>query len=236
MFENVVHSSIQVGNAKRYRLLISSFTCFVVALGFFAYYVADAMAAPILPTPRDFVLFKEAPIKVIPVPPPPAEKKRVAHTPDPVPGPPLKPPDGFKPEPPVNGPTTDTPEGPGEVSGGNDGPPVPERTPVPLPPPPPPPQKPERPERLGLRPPTKVVDLKPVYPAIAQSARVQGVVIIEATIGINGMVQEAKILRSIPLLDSAALDAVRQWRYTPTLLNGVPVAVIITVTLNFTLQ
>ena len=62
----------------------------------------------------------------------------------------------------------------------------------------------------------------------------QGVVIIEATIGPNGKVQEAKVLRSIPLLDAAALDAVRQWEFTPTLLNGVPVPVIMTVTVNFT--
>ena len=47
---------------------------------------------------------------------------------------------------------------------------------------------------------------------------------------------DARILRSIPLLDQAALDAVRQWEYSPTLLNGVPVPVIMTVTVNFTLQ
>ena len=82
----------------------------------------------------------------------------------------------------------------------------------------------------------RLKDARPVYPAIAQSARVQGVVIIEATIGPNGAVQEAKVLRSIPLLDQAALDAVRQWQFTPTLLNGVPVPVIMTVTVNFTLQ
>ena len=101
-------------------------------------------------------------------------------------------------------------------------------------PPPPPPA----PVRVGgnIRPPTKTKDVKPTYPAIAQSARVQGVVIIEATIGPNGAVQEAKVLRSIPLLDQAALDAVRQWQFTPTLLNGVPVPVIMTVTVNFTLQ
>ena len=75
-----------------------------------------------------------------------------------------------------------------------------------------------------------------MYPAIAQSARVQGVVIIEATIGPDGAVQDAKVLRSIPLLDAAALDAVKQWEFTPTLLNGVPVPVIMTVTVNFTLQ
>ena len=105
-------------------------------------------------------------------------------------------------------------------------------------PPPPPPPPPPAPVRVGgqIRPPNKTKDVKPVYPAIAQSARVQGVVIIEATIGPNGNVQEAKVLRSIPLLDAAALDAVRQWVFTPTLLNGVPVPVIMTVTVNFTLQ
>ena len=76
----------------------------------------------------------------------------------------------------------------------------------------------------------------PIYPPIAQSARVQGVVIIEATIGPDGRVKDAKVLRSIPLLDQAALDAVKQWQFTPTLLNGVPVPVIMTVTVNFTLQ
>ena len=103
---------------------------------------------------------------------------------------------------------------------------------------PPPPPPPPAPVRVGgnIKQPTKVKDVKPVYPAIAQSARVQGVVIIEATIGPNGAVQEAKVLRSIPLLDAAALDAVRQWQFTPTLLNGVPVPVIMTVTVNFTLQ
>ena len=49
-------------------------------------------------------------------------------------------------------------------------------------------------------------------------------------------VTDAKVLRSIPLLDAAALDAVRQWVFTPTTLNGQPVPVIMTVTVNFTLQ
>jgi protein TonB len=92
--------------------------------------------------------------------------------------------------------------------------------------------------RVGgnIKAPQKVKDVRPTYPAIAQSARVQGVVIIEATIGPNGQVEEAKVLRSIPLLDAAALDAVKQWQFTPTTLNGVPVPVIMTVTVNFTLQ
>src|SRR5690606_14460650 len=107
---------------------------------------------------------------------------------------------------------------------------------LPVAPPPPPP--PTQPVRVGgnIRPPTKIKHVRPVYPPIAQSARVQGIVIIEATIGPNGKVTDAKVLRSIPLLDQAALDAVKQWEFTPTLLNGVPVPVIMTVTVQFTLQ
>ena len=102
----------------------------------------------------------------------------------------------------------------------------------------PPPPPPTAPVRVGgnIKPPTKTRDVKPTYPAIAQSARVQGIVIIEATIGPNGKVTNAKVLRSIPLLDNAAIDAVKQWEFTPTLLNGVPVPVIMTVTVQFTLQ
>jgi TonB family protein len=91
------------------------------------------------------------------------------------------------------------------------------------------------PVRVGgrIRPPTKIKDVKPVYPAIAQSARVGGTVTIEATIGTNGTVTDARVVRSIPLLDQAALDAVRQWEYMPPLLNGVPVPVVTTITINF---
>ena len=90
--------------------------------------------------------------------------------------------------------------------------------------------------RVGgqIKPPTKIKDVKPVYPAIARSARVTGVVIVEATIGPDGKVIDAKVVRSVPLLDQAALDAVQQWEYMPTLLNGVPVPVVVTVTINFT--
>jgi TonB family protein len=85
-----------------------------------------------------------------------------------------------------------------------------------------------------IMPPKKIKDVPPVYPAIAQSARVSGQVTIEATIGADGKIVDAKVVRSIPLLDQAALDAVRQWEYLPTMLNGVPVPVIVTVTINFT--
>jgi protein TonB len=75
-----------------------------------------------------------------------------------------------------------------------------------------------------------------VYPDLARAARVQGTVILEATIDETGAVTNVKVLRSIPLLDRAATDAVRRWRYTPTRLNGVPVPVLMTVTVTFTLR
>jgi periplasmic protein TonB len=102
-------------------------------------------------------------------------------------------------------------------------------------PPPPPPQGPVR-IHQGIRAPLKVVDIAPVYPAVARAARIEGVVIIEATIDARGNVEAARVLRPQPMLDQAALDAVKQWKFTPTLLNGVPVPVIMTVTVNFTLQ
>ena len=108
-----------------------------------------------------------------------------------------------------------------------------------LPPPAPSPApKITTPVRVGgvIAPPAKIHDVAPVYPAIAQAARVQGVVIIQATIGVDGAVVDASVLKSVPLLDQAALDAVRQWRYTPTRLNGEPVAVVMTVTVNFRLR
>jgi TonB family protein len=91
------------------------------------------------------------------------------------------------------------------------------------------------PVRVGgqIQAPTRLKDVKPVYPEIARSARVAGVVTVEATIGSDGKVMDAKVVRSIPLLDQAALDAVRQWEYVPTFLNGKPVPVLVTVTINF---
>jgi protein TonB len=94
-----------------------------------------------------------------------------------------------------------------------------------------------QPIRVGgsIKAPTQISKVQPVYPAEAQAARVSGVVILEALIGVDGRVTDARVLRSIPLLDQAAVDAVRQWVYTPTLLNGVPVPVLMTVTVTFTL-
>ena len=92
--------------------------------------------------------------------------------------------------------------------------------------------------RVGgnIKEPKKLKNASPVYPDIAKQARVQGVVILECTISPQGKVSDVKALRGIPLLDQAAIDAVKQWVYTPTLLNGVPVPVIMTVTVNFKLS
>jgi protein TonB len=87
-----------------------------------------------------------------------------------------------------------------------------------------------------IKAPVKIRDVSPIYPSVAIAARVEGVVIIEAVIGPTGDVAEARVLRSKPLLDEAALAAVRQWRYTPTLVSGVPVSVILTVTVTFGLR
>jgi protein TonB len=87
-----------------------------------------------------------------------------------------------------------------------------------------------------LKPPTKLKNVPPVYPPIAQEAKVAGIVIIEARIEPDGTVSRTRVLKSIPLLDEAAQNAVRQWEFTPTLLNGNPTAVIMTVTVNFTLE
>jgi TonB family protein len=94
------------------------------------------------------------------------------------------------------------------------------------------------PLRIGgqIKEPRKVTHVNPVYPPEAQSANVQGIVILEIRIDQDGQVTDARILRPVALLDQAALDAVLQWEFEPTLLNGQPVPVIMTVTVNFTLK
>jgi protein TonB len=73
----------------------------------------------------------------------------------------------------------------------------------------------------------------PEYPQLARDARVGGMVIVEAQVGTDGRVKVVKVLRGIPLLDEAAVEAVRQWRYQPLLLNGEPTQFILTVTVLF---
>jgi TonB family protein len=113
-----------------------------------------------------------------------------------------------------------------------------------MPPPPPPPPPPfgevdgVMPVRAGgtIPPPAKIKEVRPEYPPIAMAAGVTGTVVIEAVIATNGRVRDARVLRSIPLLDEAALEAVNQWEFAPTRLNNVAVPVIVTLTIDFRLQ
>lgn len=171
----------------------------------------------------------------VPVPPapPPAPAPRV-DSPSPTSITPLVAPDGFKPEKPTPapGPTRDIPGGTGFPTSGT----LPEGigrvadvmwTPPKL--------APIRPGGEILAP-TRVTYVTPVYPAIARQIKREGTVILEAVIDETGAVRNVTVLRSVPQLDRAAIDAVSQWRYTPTRLNGVPVAIIMTVTVTFSLR
>lgn len=85
----------------------------------------------------------------------------------------------------------------------------------------------------GVPPPRKVHDVSPVYPAAARARRVQGLVILEATIGPTGEVVDVEVLRSVPGLDEAAVAAIEQWRYEPTVVDGEAVPIVMTVTIRF---
>jgi protein TonB len=91
------------------------------------------------------------------------------------------------------------------------------------------------PVRVGgrIEAPRKLRHVDPVYPELARRAGVTGIVILECVIDREGGVDRVAVLRGHPLLDAAAVDAVRRWRYRPTLLNGVPVEVVMTVTVRF---
>ncbi len=98
-------------------------------------------------------------------------------------------------------------------------------------------QEPSKPVRPGgdIKPPRRIKYVVPIYPELAKKARVEGIVILEAIIDPSGQVSNLRVLRSVPLLDDAALSAVQQWHYEPTLLNGVSVPIVMTVTVQFEL-
>lgn len=87
-----------------------------------------------------------------------------------------------------------------------------------------------------VKPPRLIKRIEPAYPEIARQAHVEGIVILEATTDIYGRVSAVRVLRSIALLDAAAIDAVRQWVYEPLLVNGRPRPVTFTVTVQFVLK
>jgi protein TonB len=103
--------------------------------------------------------------------------------------------------------------------------------------PPPPPKPAQARIRVGgnVQAAKMLRQIQPVYPQIAKTAHVQGTVILHAVIAKDGSVQELQYVSGPPLLMKSAMDAVRQWRYQPTLLNGEPVEVDTTVSVIFTL-
>jgi protein TonB len=112
---------------------------------------------------------------------------------------------------------------------------------------PPPPAPPPPPVQTAVRPalvrvggqitaPALARRVEPVYPDIAVAAKLSGTVILEATVGLDGAVESVQVIRSIKLLDRAAIAAVEQWQYSPLVLNGLPTRFILTVTVSFHLK
>jgi protein TonB len=112
------------------------------------------------------------------------------------------------------------------------------------PPPPPPPKKVEEkvatPQRIrvggNVQQAMLVSQPRPIYPPLAKQARISGTVTLNAIIGKDGRIANLSVAKGHPLLIQAALDAVKNWVYKPTLLNGEPVEVATTIDVNFTLS
>lgn len=241
LFEDLIESDVVAHKTKQSYTLPVSIALHALVL--LVVVVVPLMTAEDLPEPtsavKAFFVEPAAPPPPPPPPPPPAPKAvvqpKVAPTPVPQENPkftaPVEVPEEIRPEEGIDlGVEGGVPGGveggvPGGVVGGVVGG---------LPDAPPPTQA----VRVGgnIKEPKKLKNVNPTYPDIAKQARVQGVVILECTISPQGKVTDVKVLRGIPLLDAAAIEAVKQWVYTPTLLNGVPVPVIMTVTVNFRLS
>jgi periplasmic protein TonB len=216
----------------RTRTFVLSLVLHVLLVGGFM--VTRIMAATELPDPPRAITFMIVRPELPAVPPPPA---RANPSPTPAVNPnaaPVEEPEFLRPELPDRADDSlfraDVVFG----AGGDDIGAIPDA------PPPPPATRVESPQpmRVGgiIRQPQKIHHVAPIYPEIARSARVSGIVILEAVLAEDGTVRDVRVLRSVPLLDAAALAAVREWRFTPTLLNGTPVAVVMTVTVAFNLN
>ena len=198
-----------------------------------------------LPKVPDMMVVMSVPVEPPPPPPPPRPASAAPQAP--------RPPESENPNAaPIDAPAAITPEsgldrsGPGSqfgveggVEGGIEGgvaggivgglP----SAPPPLPPPPP-----VKPVRIGgqVTAPALVYRVDPKYPDFAAQAQIEGLVILEATVDVEGNVESVRVLRSHGLLDQAAIDAVKQWRYSPLVLNNKPFPFILTVTVRFSVQ
>jgi len=228
MFGDLVRPSIGLGTKRGYTLPVS---ILIHAIAIMTPIVAPLAATRLMPLPSNlaFVLALPSPPPA-PTPPPP-----MSHEP------PRVLPDVVATRAPVVAPQGITPEPPTAITAQLGAAGLPSRplgTFRAMTPPPRVAGPPPVPVRVGgdIRAPRKIKDVAPVYPPLARSARVQGSVIIEAVIGTDGHVKDSRVLRSIPLLDQAALDAVRAWQYTPPTLNGNPIEVVMTATITFALD
>jgi protein TonB len=236
IFQDVVESPITFGNKRRFVVPLSILAHVVMVVAVFVVSLENSDALPVPPTMMAFFTTVSPP----PTPPPPpaarsgpAPKRAPTATAADLNAAPLEAPKTIAPETDVQPVRVDS-----SIVNGTTGLPdgiLDSRAALPPPPPPPPPPKRYR-ISDGVKPPVRIKDARPVYPAIAMTARVEGTVIIQTVIDQTGKVIEAMVLRSVPLLDAAALDAVRQWEYTPAMLNGTAVPVVMTVTVTFKLQ
>ena len=235
LFGDVTTRSVKVGSGAWYTVPLSIAAHVILAALVIIVPLSAGNALPIPPSiSRVFVTPKQAALP--PAPPQRATTAQPAVTPRPDAAP-IEAASSIKPESivPAMAPSVGFDGGTGAVGApvgvGLNISPAPVALPAPV-------HKPQEAVRPGgvIKYPGKVHHVAPVYPRLAQDARVEGLVILEAVIGVDGRVQDVRIIRSKPLLDQAAMDAVRQWRFTPTLLYGTPVPVILTVTVDFKLQ
>lgn len=251
MFDYATSKPQSIGASRWRGGLVSALAHGAVAV---AIAVAALDASETLPAPKEIMAFVAAPVPAPPPPPPPpavepekpqpaparptsAPRRAAAVRPDVAPvAAPIEAPEGIRPETGREGwPVSAGFESeygieggiPGGVAGGVVGGDA-------LVPPPPPPSTPVR---VGgsITAPKLVKRVEPRYPLIAERAQVQGVVILEATVNERGRVESVQVLRAHPLLEEAAIEAVKQWQYEPLMLNGRPHPFVLTVTVNFSI-
>lgn len=236
LLRDVLRTDDAAGRSRR-RWVLFPTSVAVHAVAAVAYFIIPLAAEVTMPTPASLLGNRRSVMPVAPTTPsPPAlQRPRTLSTS----GAPTEAPSKLAPEvPPVAEiPAPGALEGPPGVSIG-----MPEASGIGEPEVKPPvladPPVDRKPLKVGgsIRAPKRIVASAPVYPPFAISAKVEGEVLLEALIDEQGRVSGVRLLRSVPLLDAAAVDAVRTWRYTPTLLNGVPVSVLMTVKVTFSLQ
>jgi protein TonB len=241
MFDGIAGTMTRATPRRRGSLAISLIAHLVATAGIVIPTLYVVGAPPELPTMMAFVAPVDTPPPPPPPPPPPAapaaSERSVARAS--AVAVPIEAPLAIAPEPVFEPTEAGVPGGveggiPGGVIGGIVGG-ISEALP---PPPPPPPPARKVPVRVGgqIAEPTVLVKVPPEYPELAARAQIHGVVILEALVDEEGAVQDVRVLRSVKFLDQPAIAALRQWRYTPLLLNGEAQPFVLTVSLTFRLD